>query len=188
MAREELTRLRAACVSHARGVVLEIGVGSGLNLPFYTVAVTRLHALDVSKELIAMAQPKAVGLRFPVEFLHQSADPLPFEPETIDTIVITWSLCSIDNPERTLREARRVLKRDGALIFVEHGLSPDAGVRKWQNRLTPVWRQLAGGCHMNRRIDDLVRGAGFVLTELHLGYVPGPRALTFMYEGRAKKH
>lgn len=185
MAREEATRLRAAYVPAARGVVLEIGIGSGLNLPFYTSAVTHLHGVDPSAELLAMARDKVAAAPFPVELLNREAGQIPLADASIDTVVVTWSLCSIANPTGALREMRRVLKPGGALIFVEHGLSPDAGVRKWQNRLTPVWRLFTGGCHLNRKMDDLIRSAGFTIAELRTEYVPGPRAFTYMYEGRA---
>ena len=187
MTREDATRLRAAHVPAARGVVLDAGIGSGLNLPFYTSAVTRVYGIDSSEELLAMARDKAAAAPFPVELIHGSADRIPLADASVDTVVVTWSLCSIANAADALREMRRVLKPRGALIFVEHGLSPDAGVRKWQNRLTPFWRPFAGGCHLNRKIDDLVRGAGFTIVDLRTEYVPGPRAMTYMYQGRAEK-
>jgi len=187
MTREDATRLRAAHVPAACGVVLEVGIGSGLNLPFYTTRVTHLYGVDSSAELLAMAREKAGAAPFPVELVHGSADRLLLADASIDTVVVTWSLCSIANAADALREMRRVLKPDGTLIFVEHGLAPDAGVRKWQNRLTPFWRPLAGGCHLNRKMDDLVRGAGFTIADLRMEYVPGPSAFTFMYEGRARK-
>jgi ubiquinone/menaquinone biosynthesis C-methylase UbiE len=187
MSQAEAMRLRAAHVPAATGVVLEVGIGSGLNLPFYTRAVTRLYGVDPSLELLAMARPKADGMAFPVEWLHQKANHLPLSDDSVDTGVVTWSLCSVDDPAATLSEMRRVLKSSGALIFVEHGLSPDIGVRTWQNRLTPVWRHVAGGCHLNRRIDDLIRDAGFQITELRTGYVPGPRVGSYMYSGVGRK-
>ena len=130
-----------------------------------------------------MARPKAKRLSFPVEFLQQEANRLPLGDRSVDTAVMTWSLCSIDDPAAALREVRRVLKPGGALIFVEHGLSPDAGVRRWQNRLTPIWRHVAGGCHLNRKVDDLIREAGFEMMEISAGYMPGPRVGTYMYQG-----
>lgn len=187
MTREEATRLRAAHVPAARGAVLEVGIGSGLNLPFYTSGVTHLYGVDPSAELLAMAREKVAAAPFPVELVHGSADRIPLADASVDTVVVTWSLCSIANPWDALGEMRRVLKPGGALIFVEHGLAPDAGVRKWQNRLTPLWRPLAGGCHLNRKMDDLVRGAGFTIADLRMEYVPGPSAFTFMYQGRARK-
>lgn len=188
MTREEVTRLRAANVPAARGAVLEVGIGSGLNLPFYGSGVTHVHGVDPSAELLAMARERAMAAPFPVELVHGSADRLALGDASVDTVVATWSLCSIANVANALREMRRVLKPGGTFIFVEHGLAPDAGVRKWQNRLTPFWRPFAGGCHLNRKMDDLVRGAGFAIAELHTGYISGPRALTFMYEGRALKN
>ena len=185
MSREEATRLRRGHVPAARGAVLEVGIGSGLNLPFYTSAVTELCGIDRSRELLAMARESAAASPFPVELRNLDADRLPFGDASFDTVVVTWSLCSIANAREALREMRRVLKPGGTLIFIEHGLSPDAGVRKWQNRLTPFWRRFTGGCHLNRKMDDLVREAGFTITDLRVEYVPGPRALTFMYEGRA---
>ena len=187
MSRADVMRLRAAHVPAAHGVVLEIGIGSGLNLPFYSSAVTQLYGVDRSPELLAMARERAVAAPFPVELLSQDADRLALDDASIDTVIVTWSLCSIANAADALREMRRVLKPGGALIFIEHGLSPDAGIRKWQNLLTPFWRRFTGGCQLNRKMDDLVRDAGFTIADLRAGYVPGPRALAFMYEGRAVK-
>ena len=186
MSRSEMTRFRAARVPEARGVVLEVGIGSGLNLPFYSPAVTRLYGADRSSELLAMAQPRIASAPFPVWLIRLDADRIPLADASMDTVVLTWSLCSIAGAADALREMRRVLKPDGALLFVEHGLSPDPVVRKWQNRLTPFWRRFTGGCHLNRKMDDLVRDAGFTITDLDTEYVPGPRALAFMYEGRAE--
>jgi ubiquinone/menaquinone biosynthesis C-methylase UbiE len=188
MTREEVTRLRAANVPAARGAVLEVGVGSGLNLPFYTRGVTKVYGVDLSAELLAMARERAAAAPFPVELVHGSAERVSLADASVDTVVATWSLCSIANAAEALREMRRVLKPEGTFIFVEHGLAPDAGVRKWQNRLTPIWRPFTGGCHLNREIDDLVRGAGFTIAEMKTGYIPGPRPFTFMYQGRAKKN
>jgi SAM-dependent methyltransferase len=186
MMRGEATRLRAAYVPAASGAVLEIGIGSGLNLPFYTAAVTRLYGVDPSAELLAMARKKTATAPFPVELFNQDADRIPLADASVDTVVVTWSLCSIADPVAALSEMRRVLKPAGTLIFVEHGLAPDASVRKWQNRLTPFWRRFTGGCHLNRKMDDLVRGAGFTIADLRTEYVPGPRPLTYMYEGQAR--
>lgn len=188
MTRGEVAHLRAAHVPAARGVVLEIGIGSGLNLPFYTNAVTRLYGVDPSEALLARARKRAAAAPFPVVLINGDADRIPLGGASIDTVVVTWSLCSIAKPANALREMRRVLKPSGTLIFVEHGLSDDVRVRKWQNRLTPFWRRFTGGCHLNRKMDDLVRAAGFTIAELRTEYVPGPRPMTFMYEGRARKN
>src|SRR5688500_6951568 len=187
MSREDAARLRAAHIPAARGVVLEAGIGSGLNIPFYTSAVTKLYGIDPSVELLALAKEKVLAALFPIELMCGSAERVPLPDESIDTVVITWSLCSIDDAPAALQEMRRVLKPGGTFIFVEHGLSPDQHVRKWQSRLTPFWHPWTGGCHLNRKIDDLVRDAGFTIIDLRREYVPGPRPLTFMYEGLALK-
>src|SRR5882672_8860082 len=110
---------------------------------------------------------------------------IPLADNAVDTVVMTWTLCSIPDPLAALREMRRVLKPDGTLCFVEHGLSPEPGVERWQHRITPAWRRMAGGCHLDRKMDDLIREAGFDLTKLHEEYAPGPRAMSYMYQGCA---
>lgn len=180
---DEATRLRARAIPGARGVVLEVGIGSGRNLSFYTPAVTKVYGVDPSAELLAMARARAADVSCPVELLQQTAEQISLPDRSIDTVVVTWSLCSIPNPAAALSEMRRVLRPDGALIFVEHGLSPDAKVRSWQNRLTPLWRRVAGGCHLNRNMDDLIRSAGFSIATLDTEYIPGPRPMTYTYVG-----
>ena len=187
MSRDDVASLRETHVPAAHGSVLEVGIGSGLNLPFYTPAVTRLIGVDPSTELLALARRRAAEVIFPVELLNRDAASIPAADESIDTVVMTWSLCSIGDPAVTLREMRRVMTPDATLIFVEHGLSPDAGVRKWQNRLTPVWSRVAGGCHLNRDIPQLIRSAGFVIRKCQAGYEPGPRPATYTYRGHATK-
>jgi ubiquinone/menaquinone biosynthesis C-methylase UbiE len=133
-----------------------------------------------------MARDRARRGATPVEFLQQSAEnPLPLADASIDTVVLTWTLCSIANVPKALHEMRRVLKTDGRLIFVEHGRASNPGVAAWQDRLTPLWRRVAGGCHLNRKIDDLIEAGGFQITELTTFYLPGPRSLTFTYQGFA---
>jgi ubiquinone/menaquinone biosynthesis C-methylase UbiE len=166
--------------------VLEVGIGSGLNLEFYTSQVQRVYGVDPSLELQRMARKRAG--RINVEFLSQSAEePLPLENATIDTIVLTWTLCSIPNPAKALEEMKRVLKASGKLIFVEHGRSPDSGVVAWQDRLTPMWKRIAGGCNLNRPIDALIRKGGFQISDLRIGYLPGPRPMTYTYQGVATR-
>ena len=126
-----------------------------------------------------MAQKKIVGLSFPVTLFNRSADQIPLPDQSVDTGVVTWSLCSIRNPPAALKEMRRLLKPGGSLIFVEHGLSPDSAVQSWQNRLTPFWRRMAGGCHLNRKIDDVIRDAGFTIEHLETRYIPGWRPVTY---------
>jgi len=179
------TERRAALVPRASGAVLEVGVGSGLNLGFYSASVTRLVAVDPSEEMLSIARKRTAGAAFPVDLRRESADALSLEDRSVDTIVMTFTLCSIPEPLRALREMRRVLKPGGRLLFVEHGLAPDAGVRRWQERLNPLWNRLAGGCNLNRQVDVLLGEGGFRLAELHADYLPGPRLLTYAYQGSA---
>jgi ubiquinone/menaquinone biosynthesis C-methylase UbiE len=187
MRNKEATRLRAAWIPHARGEVLEIGFGSGLNLPYYSSEVLRVYGVDPSAELQRMARERVAAAHIPVEFLSQSAEePLPLPNGSIDTAVITWTLCSIPNASLALQQVRRVLKPDGRFIFLEHGCSPDSGVARWQDRLTPVWKRITGGCHLNRKVDALISAAGFQITELKNFYIPGLRPMTYMYQGFAR--
>ena len=187
MKNKETARLRAAWIPRAYGEVLEIGIGSGLNLPFYPMEVRRVCGVDPSAELQAMARRRVKELRFRVDFLRQSAeDPLPVEDGSIDTVVITWTLCSIPDPSKALRQIQRVLKPTGRVIFLEHGRASDPRIMAWQDRLTPVWRRIGGGCHLNRKIDDLLSRAGFQFRELKTEYLPGPRALAYTYQGIAE--
>ena len=185
MSRDDVAKLRASHVPKAHGVVMEVGIGSGLNVPFYTSAVERLYGVDPSAELLAMARQQTVKAPFPAELLVRGAEHVPLADGSVDTVVMTWSLCSIADPLAALAEIRRVLKPEGSFIFVEHGLAPDAGVQKWQNRLTPAWRRFAGGCHLNRPIAEMIRTAGFAIDNLRTGYMPGPKPMTFTYEGMA---
>jgi SAM-dependent methyltransferase len=187
MGSDEIARYRQDVIPAARGIVVEIGVGSGLNLPFYDRSVTKLYGVDLSRELLALARSRAAALQFGAEFLQQDADRLPFDDDSVDTVVVTWSLCSIADPATALGEMWRVLRPGGTLIFVEHGLAPDARVRRWQNRLTPLWRHVAGGCHLNRKPDELIRDAGFAISQMRAEYIPGPKVGAYMYAGRGRK-
>lgn len=175
-------------ISAAEGRVLEIGIGSGLNLARYPPAVRELLALEPDPNLISMARHRPSERTRPVTFLEASAERIPLEDESIDTVVSTWTMCTIPDIHRALKEMRRVLKPSGRLLFVEHGLAQEPGVRKWQNRLDPLWIHVSGGCHLNRSIEDLVTGAGFEINHLQTGYIPGPKLMTFMYEGAARPH
>ncbi|MBP2291317.1 class I SAM-dependent methyltransferase [Azospirillum rugosum] len=185
MGQETLGEFRSRVVGGARGRVLEIGLGSGRNLPFYGATAGEVVGVDPSPELLAMARQAAAAAPRPVTVVEQTAERLPFEDGSFDTVVVTWSLCSIPDPSAALREARRVLKPGGELRFVEHGLAPAPGVQRWQHRLTPLWSRCSGGCHLDRKMDDLIRAAGFRVTELTKRYLPGPKIMTFMYEGTA---
>jgi ubiquinone/menaquinone biosynthesis C-methylase UbiE len=187
MDREDTRKMRAQVIPRAQGVTLEIGMGSGLNLPFYSKQVTRLYGVDPSPELHAMARKRSEEAARPIDLFLQSAEErLPLEDQSIDTVVCSWTLCSIPDPVRALREARRVLRRGGELLFVEHGRSADASVRTWQDRLNPLWRLCSGGCNMNRPTDELIRAGGFEIAELENEYLPGPKVLTYTYRGRAR--
>src|SRR5262249_39042728 len=185
MRQQEFEPYRGRVVSGAAGKVLEIGIGSGLNLPFYGDDVTQVIGLDPSPPLLAMAQ-KAARPKLPVELIEASAEGIPLGKPSLDTVLTTWTLCSIPDSVCALGEMRRVLKPSGILLFVEHGRAPDARVCRWQDRLTPIWKRFGGGCHLNRPIADLIASAGFRLERLENGYMPGPRPLTYMYEGKAR--
>lgn len=177
---------RQRTVGQAEGRVLEIGVGSGINLGLYPPTVTNILALEPDPKLIEIAKPRARKAARQVEFLDASAEGIPLADRTVDTIVSTWTLCTIPDAEQALREMRRVLKPYGRLVFVEHGLAPTAGVQKWQHRLTPVWKCVSGGCHLDRPIEALIRGSGFTIEGLQTGYAPGPKVMTYFYEGSAR--
>jgi ubiquinone/menaquinone biosynthesis C-methylase UbiE len=181
-----LAGYRHQTIGAARGLVLEIGVGSGLNLPLYGPAVARVCGIDPSPELLDRARERIAAARVPVSLIRASAEQLPFRDAAFDTLVMTWTLCSIPNPGAALNEMRRVLKPGGCLLFVEHGLSPEPRIIRWQHRLTPCWKHIGGGCHLDRKMDDLIRAAGFRMDALETGYMKGPKPWTFMYRGRAQ--
>ena len=185
MSSKDVAARRAALIPKATGSVLEIGIGSGLNLPYYSSAVTRLCGVDASAALLAMTRRKIDRAAFPVELIHESAEHLSVAHASVDTVVTTWTLCSIPDPLAALREMKRVLKPEGRLLFVEHGLSADPAVQAWQRRLDPAWKRIAGGCHLSRKIDELIRSAGLDLAQLQTSYLPGPRPMTYTYEGAA---
>ena len=187
MGQTQLGSYRARAVGGARGKVLEIGFGSGRNLPFYRDPVEEVIGVDPSPEMLSLAAPAVAASVRPVRLLQRSAECLPLESESVDTVLVTWTLCSIPDPIAALKEMRRVLRIDGQLRFVEHGLAPEANVRKWQNRLTPLWRYCSGGCHLNRKSDDLIRAGGFRIIELATGYARGPRFAAYMYQGVANR-
>ncbi len=187
MRNQLLLPYRQRAVSSSLHRVLEVGVGSGLNLPLYR-DVDCICGIDPSAELIEYSRRRAKAVRLPVSLATASAEALPFTNESFDTVVITWSLCSIRNPLDALRQMYRVLTPEGRLLFVEHGLAPECSVQRWQNALTPVWSRISAGCHLNRKIDDLVRAAGFRIEHLRTGYLEkGPKLITYMYEGQARR-
>jgi ubiquinone/menaquinone biosynthesis C-methylase UbiE len=186
MRHREVTRYRLQLIPRARGAVLEIGIGSGLNLPFYTADVQTLDGIDPSPELLAIAQQRTGATRSPVELHAGNAEALPFEPQSFDTIVTTFTLCSVAEPRAAVLQMRRVLKPGGRLLFAEHGLAQDSRVAAWQRRLNPVWKKFAGGCNLDRNIAELLQQGGFEISDLRREYANGPRVMSFVYSGEAR--
>jgi ubiquinone/menaquinone biosynthesis C-methylase UbiE len=186
MRNRDLLPYRKRALRAAQGRVLEIGIGSGLNLRFYPAQVREIVGLEPAPRLAAMARHAASGSEMPTTFIEAPAESIPLDSHSVDTVISTWTLCSIPDVDAALREMRRVLKPDGQLVFVEHGQAPELQVRRWQDRLTPIWKRIGGGCHLNRPIRGLVEHGGFAITQLETGYMRGPKPMTFMYEGRAR--
>ena len=184
MRNKAMTRYRPRIPALARGRVLEVGIGSGLNLPHYTRDVTHLFGLEPSALLRKEAAQAALAAPFPVELLAAGAESIPLETGSVDSVVSTWTLCSIPELDLALAEIRRVLQPNGRLLFFEHGRAPDAAVSRWQDRLAPVFRGLAG-CNPNRQIDTRISAAGFRLAEIERGYLEGPRFIAWHFIGQA---
>ena len=179
-------RQREKVVPRARGRVLEIGIGSGLNLPYYDpTVVTELVGLDPSPEITQLALDAVEGVEFGVRLLDAGAEDIPLGSDGFDTVVMTYTLCSIRNPVAAVQEMARVLKPGGRLLFCEHGAAPDPSVRRWQDRVDPLWRRLGGGCRLNRRIPDLIEAGGFTLSGVETMYIPGWRPACYNYWGAA---
>jgi ubiquinone/menaquinone biosynthesis C-methylase UbiE len=182
-----IRRQREKVVPGAAGEVLELGFGSGANLPFYDRgAVTRVWALEPSPEMWRLAEPAVRDSAIPVEFLEAPAEEVPLPDGSVDCVLATYTLCSVPDVGAAMREARRVLRPGGRVIFCEHGRAPDAGVERWQNRLDPVWRRFSGGCHLNRSIPELIEGGGFQIESLSTLYLPGWRPASYNYWGTAR--
>jgi ubiquinone/menaquinone biosynthesis C-methylase UbiE len=186
MRSSELLPYRQRLLSHAQGRVLEIGVGSGLNLPLYCEAAQEVVGLEPAAPLRAMAHRNSWRCKVPVTLIAGSAEAIPADSHSFDTVITSWTLCSIRDAIQALGEMRRVLKSAGQLLFVEHGLAPERNVQRWQHRLTPLWRRIGGGCHLDRPIRALIESAGFEISRLETGYARGPRPLAFFYEGCAR--
>lgn len=185
MRNRELMPYRQRVIGAAEGRVLEIGVGSGLNFPIYTPAAKEVLALEPARRLMRMARDTSSKTSTKVTFIEGTAEAIPVADKSIDTVVMTWVLCSIPKAQQALTEMRRVLKNNGQLLFVEHGRAPEPSVSKWQDCLNPAWRCFAGGCNMNRPIAMLIEDAGFRIARLATGYMKGPKLMTFIYEGSA---
>ncbi len=183
-----VAKQRGKIVPRARGTVLEVGFGSGHNIPYYDPGkVTRVIALEPSPEMRKRAAKRIAQSPIALEFVDLPGEQIPLESASVDTVMITYTMCSIDDVEAALAQMRRVLKPDGELLFCEHGRAPDQGIARWQDRLTPAWRRIGGGCRLNRNIPELVRRASFTITELEEMYLPGtPRVLGYNYWGAAR--
>ena len=184
---EPAMKQRRKVVPLATGDVLEIGIGSGLNIPLYDAGrVRHLWGLDPSPEMWSIARRNAARNDLDAEYLEAGAESIPLGDRVADTVVMTYTLCTIPEPSVALGEIRRVLKPGGRLLFCEHGRAPDASVRRWQNRLDTVWGTLSGGCHLNRPIAGLLESAGFGLDDLQTMYIPGWKPACFNYWGSAR--
>ena len=180
---------REKIVSLAEGIVLDIGIGSGLNIPFYNKSkVEHLYGLDPSDELLKIAKTIAKKNKFEIEFLQCGAEAIPLPDNSIDTVLITYTMCTIPDVELSNEEIMRVLKPEGQLLFCEHGLAPDTNVIKWQRRINPVWNKIAGGCNLNRDIPKLITSSGFKILNMEEMYLPStPKFAGYNYWGVAKK-
>ena len=187
MSADALTEVRKRALADAQGTVLEVGFGSGLNLPHYAAAVERLLAVEPSEVSRKIARPAIAASRFPVEFVGLDGQSIGLRDASVDCVVTTWTLCTIPSAEQALAEFARVLKPGGRFIFAEHGRAPDAAVVKWQDRLDRLQQRLAGGCHLNRRIDTLIAAAPFAIASLDKFYAKGPRTHAYFYVGVAAK-
>lgn len=185
----QIMKLRAQVVPRATGFVLEVGMGSGINLEFYDAnAVDLVYGLEPSEGMRRKAQGNLAKSPVNVEWLDLPGEKVPLADNSVDTVLLTFTLCTIPDWQAALEQMKRVLKPGGNLLFLEHGQSPDPGVHKWQNRITPGWKKIAGGCHLNRPISDLITETGFHITELENFYVPkAPKFAGYIYKGRAHK-
>ncbi len=182
---KELGALRQRVASRLSGEVLEVGFGSGLNVPHYPSSVARVQAVDPATTGRRLAAKRVAASRVPIEFVGLDGAALPIESDSIDHVLVTWTMCTIPDVQQALSEMRRVLRSGGHVHFVEHGRSPDAKVSKWQDRLNPIQKKIAGGCNLNRPIGSLMEGAGFGFDELETYYGKGPKSFSYFYEGMA---
>ncbi|MCW7541660.1 class I SAM-dependent methyltransferase [Aquabacterium sp. A7-Y] len=179
------TRRRQAVVPFAQGRVLEIGVGTGLNLPHYKRdRVQVLVGIDPAEQMHPFARRRAVRAQLPLELRTLAAERLPFDAQSFDTVVCTYTLCSVTSPAAVLAEIRRVMRPQGKLLFAEHGLAPDPAVVKWQRAIEPTWAKLVGNCHLTRDVPKLLGEAGFRVS-MQTGYITRPKALAFNLWGEA---
>lgn len=177
---------RRELVPMARGRTLEIGMGSGLNLPFYDPSkIKRVIGLEPMAEMRKMAEKKSLEVPFEVDFISLSGEKIPLENHSVDTVLVTYTLCSISDVGKALKEMKRVLKPNGELLFCEHGSSPDEHILKWQNRLNRPWKKISGGCHLNRNISELIKKNGFKIVDIKTGYISPLKLTSYNYKGIA---
>ncbi len=183
---KQTRRSRAEVCAPLAGEVLEVGFGSGLNLPHLPDAVIRLRAVDPMERGRSLAVKRLAATTVPVEFVGLDGQELPLEDDSVDAVLATWTLCSIPDAVAAVREVRRVLKPGGKLHFIEHGRAPDEKVRKWQNRMNGIQNRVACGCNLNRDIPALIEGGGLTIESLETFYASGaPKLLGFTYQGVA---
>ena len=183
----QVMKTRAQVVPLAEGRVLEIGIGTGLNLSFYDAQkVSAIVGVDPAAQMQSLARQRAAGIGIPVQMIALELGQIQAADASFDSIVCTFTLCTIPDPLAALLEMRRVLKPGGRLLFSEHGRAPDAKVRLWQDRITPLWKPRAGGCHLNRDIPALLAAGGFRIKEVQSSYLPGPRPMTWVWRGWAE--
>lgn len=179
-------QVRQGLISQASGDVLEVGIGTGLNLHYYDASKVRaIVGVDPAAQMHALGRRRASTLQIPIDMVSVDVHGIAAASATFDTVVMTFTLCSIVEPLSALEEMRRLLKPDGRLLFAEHGLAPHASISRWQTRLTPVWKRFAGGCHLDRNIPHLITQAGFHIVECEAAYLSGPKPMTYVYVGTA---
>ena len=185
---EGFQKKRSQIVPLAYGRILEIGIGSGLSLDYYNFnKVEEIIGVDPAVSSVTIAKSRASKLHSKISFIEASAESIDLESSSFDCVVIGYSLCTIADPLKALSETKRLLKPDGSLFFMEHGLAPEENIQKWQHRLAPTWKKIAGGCNLNRNIEELIQESGFKFKTLKKKYIKGPKIAAFQYYGEAIK-
>ena len=185
---EGFQKKRAQVIPKVSGRVLEIGIGSGLNFDFYDFEkVTEIVGVDPAVSSVAIAKSRALNYQSKISFIETSAESISLESSSFDSVVIGYSLCTIPDPMQALAEVHRLLKPNGSIFFIEHGLAPEPNVQKWQKRIAPFWKKIGGGCNLDRNIEELILASGFRFKKLKKKYIKGPKIASFLYYGEAPK-